>query len=656
MNNNFKTSLSDIPFNEDVNDFGTERYVNGLIRFIETSSAPITIALQGEWGSGKTSLMNRLERSLCSGEDSKFIGVEINTWEYSMMSTPETTVLKIIAQLVKALSKDDANTKKTFKKFLRNAGNFLYRGAREGLKTIPGVGGYVGVGLEAMNVPSELGDGSEEAESVTLADLKNALEQAVQNTIVEGKQGVIIFVDDLDRLNPPVAVEVLELLKNIFSIQNCIFVLAIDYEVVVKGLEPKFGKLTDQNEREFRSFFDKIIQVPFSLPVSSYRPMNFVLDSLVKIGYITSVEKGDDRIRQPFKEIVEDTVGKNPRSIKRLINTLSLLSCIAHCGQKDKDSEFLESREGRIVNFAIVAMQVCYPQIYRMLATMPDFQKWDNSIVTRFNIPLQPSEDNTVPEWEEILEAACSTDKYLTQHFNDIRSLLNLIKTILLNCKYGEEESFESRVRSVIDKSSVTGISEPAVIGDVDQKRLINNLHKNVVKRIREKRSDIGTIQCKRNTGNGGFWMQFPDESWTEVIVRPHVKDHKVACEFILKSLVYRPERLMGKTWDEMGEDKDVAKLLSVMDKCVAPLLKETYYFEGRTYPEAGTGTFFSTFSEEQKFRCNMGWLDNLISQEVNYYINLANEALFCDRAIVETIADVMIALYDYQLAAKSLQ
>lgn len=48
MNLDHKSSLSDIPFSEEVNDFGTERYVNGLIKFIENSSAPITIALQGE--------------------------------------------------------------------------------------------------------------------------------------------------------------------------------------------------------------------------------------------------------------------------------------------------------------------------------------------------------------------------------------------------------------------------------------------------------------------------------------------------------------------------------------------------------------------------------------------------------------------------------
>lgn len=652
---NSRTSLSDIPFNEKVNDFGTERYVDGLIRFIENSSAPITIALQGEWGSGKTSLMNRLERSLCSKEDSKYIGVNINTWEYSMMSTPEATVFKIIAQLVKQLTKDDPHTKTTFKKFLKNAGNFLYRGARESIKTIPGVGGYVGVGMEAIGIPSELGDDSEENETTTLSDLKQALEQAVDNTIVGGKQGVIVFVDDLDRLNPPVAVEILELLKNIFSINHCIFILAIDYEVVVKGLEPKFGKLTDQNEREFRSFFDKIIQVPFSLPVSSYRPMNFVLDSLVSIGYITAVEKSDDRIRVPFNSIVDKSVGKNPRSIKRLINTLSLLSCIAHCGARDKDSEFLESYEGRIVNFAIVAMQVCYPKIYRMLAKAPDFRKWDASLATSYNVVVKSQEDGPAVEWEDVLESVCSVDKYLKQHCNDILSLLELIKTTLLATNKEGGDCLESRIRSVIDKSSVTGVSEHESVGEVDQKRLIYALHSNVVARIQEKRPDISRIQYKRNTGNGGFFVYLPDETGFEVVFRPRVKEDKVVCELWLGTRVLRPQSLLNKTWDEMVEDPTVAQMYAIMDNCVAPLLNGAHYFEGFTYHDAGFTTYFKSFSEEQKWRASQGWSDDKICENESYYINLANESLFSDRAIVKTIADVVIALYDFHVLSKRI-
>ena len=80
----------------------------------------------------------------------------------------------------------------------------------------------------------------------------------------------------MDRINPKDAVEVLESLKNIFDIHSCIFIIAIDYEVVVKGLEDKFGKKTNENEREFRSFFDKIIQVPFSMPTGAYNIENFL--------------------------------------------------------------------------------------------------------------------------------------------------------------------------------------------------------------------------------------------------------------------------------------------------------------------------------------------------------------------------------------------
>lgn len=480
-----KLSLSDIPYSEEYNDLGTERYVNGLIKFIENSSAPITIALQGEWGSGKTSLMNRLRDALCS-ENGPFIGIEINTWEYSILSSPKVTVFRIIERLVHSLAGNNEKVKKDWVQFAKGAGKILYRAAREGAKALFPGAEYV---VEGLNIPTSIN--IEEVKEITLSQLKNSLEDAVAQSLKGEKRGVIVFIDDLDRLNPPVAVEILELLKNIFCIKDCIFVLAIDYEVVVKGLEPKFGKLTDNNEREFRSFFDKIIQVPFSLPVSSYRPMNFVLDSLSDIGFISGIHREDPRITTPFQEIVEYSVGKNPRSIKRLINTLSLLSCIAQCGH-DKDAAFTSSIEGRIANFAIVAMQVCYPKIYRMLATSPNFTNWDENIAKRLNIQL-PKDNDVTPSWEEILEAACSTDKYLEQHFNDIRSLLLLVQHTIENGNT-RDVSFEERIRSIIDKSSVTGVSEPGHSVEVDQKRMIAKLHDAVFHRIMEKREDIKSI------------------------------------------------------------------------------------------------------------------------------------------------------------------
>ena len=65
--------------------------------------------------------------------------------------------------------------------------------------------------------------------------------------------------------------------------------------------------------------------------------MDFVLNALVGIGYLKDIDTSDPNVRARFSSVVESSVGKNPRSIKRLINTLSLLDCIAQCGsEKDE--------------------------------------------------------------------------------------------------------------------------------------------------------------------------------------------------------------------------------------------------------------------------------------------------------------------------------
>ncbi len=107
------------------------------------------------------------------------------------------------------------------------------------------------------------------------------------NSIIERQETdvdrVIIFIDDLDRLKPRTVVLVLELLKNIFDLNNCIFVVAIDYQVVVKGLEGKFGKPDEINEWEFRAFFDKVIQLPFMISMSNYKISNYLGNMLTEV-------------------------------------------------------------------------------------------------------------------------------------------------------------------------------------------------------------------------------------------------------------------------------------------------------------------------------------------------------------------------------------
>ena len=56
-----KSSIIDVPRKYTEEDlFGINKYQEALTKFVKLTNTPITIALQGEWGSGKTSLMNQL--------------------------------------------------------------------------------------------------------------------------------------------------------------------------------------------------------------------------------------------------------------------------------------------------------------------------------------------------------------------------------------------------------------------------------------------------------------------------------------------------------------------------------------------------------------------------------------------------------------------
>lgn len=641
-----KTSLSDIPVDSSINDFGTERYVNGLIRFIERSSAPLTVALQGEWGSGKTSLMNKLQANLC-GEGKPFIGVAINTWEFSMLSTPEMAVISILEYLIQALSGQDSETNKIMSGLVKG----FMKGVLGGLHEYAKANTF---GLSSAITGSVMDSMSEKEEKkVSLSDLRKALTQAISRSLENGKRGILVFVDDLDRLNPSLAVEILELLKNVFTLENCIFILAIDYEVVVKGLKPKFGELTEKNEREFRSFFDKLIQVPFSLPVNSYKPDKFVLNSLVDIGYLSpsDVDENNNQLINPIRTIVEKSVGKNPRSIKRLINTLSLLNCISETGG-DEYGDFIESDSGKIANMAIVAIQVCYPKVYRMLSVSPDFKQWNGAVAARLNIEIKEDEDSN--DWETILKLVCATDKFLTLHYNDIIKLLKLLgETVSSPVEGGKDsnDSYEKILGSLINKSSVTSVSDSADSPVIETSELLRKVHESVSSRIKNKRPDIRNIKLRPITDKGGFFIYFPDgKKRFGISFKPKEKDGKIAFGIDLEIQVARPERLVGKGWEEMVQEKIVRESLDKFDSVIVPLLKNAYYFEGRTYSELGPDFIFPSFAAEQAYRCGKHWQDNHLSNFVSYWINLKSISQFDDK-IMDTIANVIIAAYDYQVS-----
>ena len=447
-----KSSIIDVPRRHDQEDlFGIKIYQDALIQYIKLTDTPITIALQGEWGSGKTSLMNLLRWNLCDIDNAQFFPIWINTWQFSLMKTPAQAIISILEGIINQIGA--LNPTHKWEESKRKIGGLFKKIASVGTKVAASTVGVDGEALEDLF-------GSDNGQSDIL-QLKEEISKLVDESLKNNpnKTGFTFFIDDLDRIDPPVAVEILELLKNIFDLEHCIFILAIDYDVVIKGLKPKFGELTDKNEREFRSFFDKIIQLPFSMPVANYNIDTFLVDALSKINFFSEEEMKDHSIQEAVSELARLSVGTNPRSLKRLTNTLSLISIInsgiAKAGAEDIANKY------KVINFGLVCMQIAYPYIYNQLAEEPDFKQWNETIAAKLKLrTLTPDEQKSLDaaeefdeEWEKIVFRMCQKETHLSNRVFQVSQMLNKLAELIK-----DDNNIGKVIEDTIELSAVTNL------------------------------------------------------------------------------------------------------------------------------------------------------------------------------------------------------
>ncbi|MBO7628701.1 MAG: hypothetical protein J6S87_01990 [Bacteroidales bacterium] len=448
-----KSSIIDVPRKYSEADlFGIQKYQNALVKFIRLTDTPITIALQGEWGSGKTSLMNQLRYELCDKDGAPYFPVWVNTWQYSLMKTPPQAIMSILEGCINQIG--EINPDHKWNESKKKIGGIFKKMASVGAKVAASTVGVDG------DVVDEL-FGGESAESDIL-QLKNEIAKLIEEALKmnPSKIGFTFYIDDLDRIDPPVAVEILELMKNIFDLDKCVFILAIDYDVVIKGLRSKFGELTDKNEREFRAFFDKIIQLPFSMPVASYNVDTFLVDALQKIEFFSPKELENESLAENLSEIARLSVGSNPRSLKRLSNTLSLISIINE-GDDDDEGNDTNATQAKLINFALVCMQIAYPYVYNQLTEEPDFKNWNDGTAAKLKLRhLTEDEKESLnaatefdEEWEKVLFRMCQKETYLSIRAFQVSRLLNKIAEII-----GNDDKLGDIVESVIALSAVTNL------------------------------------------------------------------------------------------------------------------------------------------------------------------------------------------------------
>ena len=337
--------ITDSPAEED--EFGISHYIDGLSKFILNCDTPMTISIQGSWGSGKTSIMRMVQNRI----QDKVLPVFFNTWQFSQFDLGNDLPLSMIRFFLEEIG---AQQDKLYKA-LNFMGSMTTMIANAAIKTASGgaVDGIFG------------GDKKEEDLAHTIKDLHDSLQKHVQEACAKTKKDrIVVFVDDLDRLVPTKAMELLEVLKLFFDCKQCVFVLAIDYDVVVRGAAEKYGfKLNDKTPEGLkeaekgRAFFDKIIQVPFKMPVVEYDISKYMEEGLKKINVNPNEED-----MATYQNLCAYSVGTNPRGLKRILNAFLLLNTM-----RAAKAENVEDSKQQLILFGLLCLQQYKESIYNLI-------------------------------------------------------------------------------------------------------------------------------------------------------------------------------------------------------------------------------------------------------------------------------------------------
>lgn len=371
---------NDFPISNVADDLlGFDVYVEALGDFILTCETPMTVAIQGDWGSGKTSLMNLIRKHLLEPAEKsdlprkKIKCIWINTWRFSQFDMGSELPFSVISLFSRELTQDESlasDVLRTLRELsLRRVAKATATGA-----TLLTTALVAGRGSAEALANSFGGDAGLDV-SQRIADMRDNLQKLVIDARAkENVDRFVVFIDDIDRLVPERAVEMLEALKVFLELDGCVFVLACDYHVISRGLRVKFG--ADSNDLKGKRFFDKIIQLPFSMPVGQMEVSDYLRNRLRTCG--VELPEDDGNAISVYEGLLAHSVGFNPRGLKRLTNCLQVLRLVAERKGilADAQREGSKSERERAL-FAALCLQTAFEPLYMALMEVASWEHID---------------------------------------------------------------------------------------------------------------------------------------------------------------------------------------------------------------------------------------------------------------------------------------
>lgn len=378
---------SDTESKEDYLNFGEVSQI--VTEILETEAMlPVSIGVFGNWGAGKSSLLNLIEQQIKPDE---WIVIKFDAWLYQGFDDARAALLEVIASHLVQVAKDNETIlQKSKNLFSRIDGLRLAGLVAEGVAL---AAGFPAVGLVSRifgTAQNALDGIQDEAESKQFAETGKEIVDSSKNLIKpEEKQTppqqidafrkeygeilqdlgkkLVIVIDNLDRCLPANAIQTLEAIRLFLFLNRTAFIIAADEEMIRHSVAEHYKDLSYRHQIDY---LDKLIQIPIRVPKAGVLEIRAYLYMLYAIHQKLSTEKLENlrrfleaHLQQSWKnqslkpEEVTQMIGGqnnqalladferanrispllanspnihgNPRIVKRILNTIKMCTKIA---------------------------------------------------------------------------------------------------------------------------------------------------------------------------------------------------------------------------------------------------------------------------------------------------------------------------------------
>jgi predicted KAP-like P-loop ATPase len=329
---------ADRPLSDPGDDrLGYAPFAAALAKGIGEMSAPdgLVVAIYGAWGLGKTTVLNFVEHYLGEQYPNEFVVVRFNPWWFTGRVD---IAAAFFAQLRGIFDKWQVRGERA-------------RGYAAGAARIAGA--FTGTSLG--DVARDLIEG----DPATVPELKKKL----ADSLAASDTRLLIQIDDIDRLTADEVAELFAVVKSLADFPNTIYLLAFDRDQVAGALSTRVRRISRSGLQEQSGFdyLDKIVQVPFELPLPEREALRALL-----IGSLHEIvgEVDEDLFdAEQFNALLHRgllKLLKTPRDIVRLTNSLRVTYGAVR-------------GEVNVVDFvALEALRVFTPSVYDRIRTRPD--------------------------------------------------------------------------------------------------------------------------------------------------------------------------------------------------------------------------------------------------------------------------------------------